>query len=248
MRDASASPDARRSSLQAMAWSGLNEKQVPAELDHGAGSGARRATGRTPSWCHCRGGRTRPAARRGPGQVQLSPALLADRRRRQESRRASLERTGRGARRPGQSRSKASSHSCWPSFRGQRPLPAARRPPTSWRGPSSRPEQLDQLAEPLRSAGPVEVDRLLAAFEQSSDESLGLEAAERPRQARRPFRACGPTRSRPTWRNTGRRPERGRDSAGQDQRRCRQAESPARAALAHPHRGRHPPRPARLPQ
>jgi putative heme-binding domain-containing protein len=35
-------------------------------------------------------------------------------------------------------------------------------------------EQLDKLAETLRSAGPVEVDRLLAAFEQSSDEALGL--------------------------------------------------------------------------
>ena len=34
--------------------------------------------------------------------------------------------------------------------------------------------QLDRLAEALRSAGPVEVDRLLTAFEQSRDESIGL--------------------------------------------------------------------------
>ncbi len=34
--------------------------------------------------------------------------------------------------------------------------------------------QLDRLADGLRTAGPVEVDRLLSAFEQSSDESVGL--------------------------------------------------------------------------
>ncbi len=34
--------------------------------------------------------------------------------------------------------------------------------------------QLDRLAEAIRSAGPVEVDRLLTAFEQSRDESIGL--------------------------------------------------------------------------
>ena len=33
------------------------------------------------------------------------------------------------------------------------------------------PAQLARLADALRSAGPVEVDRLLAAFEQSTDES-----------------------------------------------------------------------------
>ena len=36
------------------------------------------------------------------------------------------------------------------------------------------PEQLVRLADALRTAGPVEVDRLLTAFEQSTDESLGL--------------------------------------------------------------------------
>jgi len=36
------------------------------------------------------------------------------------------------------------------------------------------PEQLLRLADALRAAGPVEVDRLLGAFEQSTDESLGL--------------------------------------------------------------------------
>jgi putative heme-binding domain-containing protein len=39
-------------------------------------------------------------------------------------------------------------------------------------------EQLIQLALVLRTAGPLEIDRLLAAFEQSSDESLGLKLIE----------------------------------------------------------------------
>ena len=34
--------------------------------------------------------------------------------------------------------------------------------------------QLARLVDALRTAGPVEVDRLLTAFEQSTDESLGL--------------------------------------------------------------------------
>jgi putative heme-binding domain-containing protein len=36
------------------------------------------------------------------------------------------------------------------------------------------PAQLDRLADMLRTAGPVEVDRLLSAFEQSTGEALGL--------------------------------------------------------------------------
>jgi putative heme-binding domain-containing protein len=40
------------------------------------------------------------------------------------------------------------------------------------------PEQLRRLAESLPTAGPVEVDRLLVAFEQSNDESLGLKLVE----------------------------------------------------------------------
>ncbi len=35
-------------------------------------------------------------------------------------------------------------------------------------------EQLSRLADSLRSSGPVEVERLLTAFEQSSDEAIGL--------------------------------------------------------------------------
>jgi putative membrane-bound dehydrogenase-like protein len=38
--------------------------------------------------------------------------------------------------------------------------------------------QLDRLVDALKSAGPLEVDRLLAAFEQSTDESLGLKLVQ----------------------------------------------------------------------
>ena len=54
------------------------------------------------------------------------------------------------------------------------PWRRARPPPTSWRRPSSRPDSSDRLADALATAGPVEADRLLAAFEQSTDEALGL--------------------------------------------------------------------------
>ncbi len=40
------------------------------------------------------------------------------------------------------------------------------------------PEQLLRLADALRGAGPVEVDRLLGAFEQSTEEALGLKLIE----------------------------------------------------------------------
>ena len=40
------------------------------------------------------------------------------------------------------------------------------------------PEQLVRLADLLPTAGPLEVDRLLAAFEQSTDEALGLKLVE----------------------------------------------------------------------
>jgi putative membrane-bound dehydrogenase-like protein len=40
------------------------------------------------------------------------------------------------------------------------------------------PPQLNLLADALKTAGPLEVDRLLGAFEQSTDESLGLKLVE----------------------------------------------------------------------
>ncbi len=40
------------------------------------------------------------------------------------------------------------------------------------------PAQLDRLADALAAAGPVEADRLLTAFEQSTDESLGLKLVD----------------------------------------------------------------------
>jgi putative heme-binding domain-containing protein len=40
------------------------------------------------------------------------------------------------------------------------------------------PGQLDRLADAIAAAGPVEADRLLAAFEQSTDEALGLKLVD----------------------------------------------------------------------
>ena len=87
LRDASAPRAARRSSLQAMAWSGLKEKQVPREwIEALAGV----LDGRS---AECRAGsarrrdRARLAARPGHGRRACRPPA-PDRRRRQESRRA----------------------------------------------------------------------------------------------------------------------------------------------------------------
>ena len=51
------------------------------------------------------------------------------------------------------------------------------------------PTQLVRLADALRTAGPVEVDRLLAAFEQSTDECA------RPEAGRSPGRVVGASRA-----------------------------------------------------
>ena len=61
LKDASAPRAARQSSLQAMAWSGLNEKQVPARLDRGSGNRTRRNSRQRRASSACRGGRAQPA-------------------------------------------------------------------------------------------------------------------------------------------------------------------------------------------
>src|SRR5262249_60886705 len=45
-------------------------------------------------------------------------------------------------------------------------------------------QQLDRLAVAIESAGPLEADRLLTAFEQSADEALGLKLVEALARAR----------------------------------------------------------------
>ena len=74
------------------------------------------------------------------------------------------------------------------------------------------PEQLGRLAETLRSAGPVEVDRLLAAFEQSNDESLGLKAPDSAFRLARPFQPAGRRGQEPPGEIPRRGTERGRSA------------------------------------
>ena len=100
----------------------------------------------------------------------------------------------------------------------------------------------------LRTAGPLEVDRLLAAFEQSTDESLGLKLIEaltnssavsslRVDSIKAHLAKYGPGVQKQA-----------EGALRQAQRRRGQAESPARAAHGRPLGGRRPPGPAHLPQ
>ena len=166
-------PAARRSSLQAMAWSGLNEKQVPA-----AGSSALASAldgrpsnaelvplpWRPPAPCRSRAtaaGELSPgcfeiaAMRRNPDELRLSALAAVPGGLGQPDREPLFVPARQADRAPDRRQ---------PHHRGRRP----------GAGEAHRANNSTRLAETLRSAGPVEVDRLLAAFEQSSDETLGL--------------------------------------------------------------------------
>ncbi len=201
VQDSSASPEARRSSLQAITWSGLNEKEVPAVWIKGLASAlesdrshsdlvplavaAARALPLTGAWAGA-----------------LSPALLrvaANIKNPDELRLSALAAVPGGLVKPDQS--------LFAFLLAKLPRTETVSNRTTaadvLAGAKLGPEQLTKLAELLRLAGPVEVDRLLAAFEQSSDETLGLNVlsalASSPALS-----SLRTTRSRPTWRNTGR--------------------------------------------
>ena len=189
------------------------------------------ATRRTPSWFRwpsrprapCRCPRTRPATL--PARLLR---IAADAKNPAELR---LERPRRRARRPGQARSRASSRSCSSQLDRDQPVATRTTAADVLARAKLTPEQLARLADALRTAGPLEVDRLLAAFEQSTDEALGLEAGRRPLRARRPSRACGSTRVKAHLAKYGPAVQKaGRGALRQAQRRRGQAESPARAA------------------
>ena len=102
-----------------------------------------------------------------------------------------------------------------------------------WRGPGSRPRSSRRLADALKTAGPLEVDRLLAAFEQSTDEALGLKLVK----------ALGESSALSSLRLDAIKPhlakygpagpESGPGALRQAQRRRGQAEGPARGAHDH---------------
>ncbi len=172
LRDGSASRSARESSLQAMAWSGLNEKQVPS----GWISGLATTLDGDPS--HAALFPLAVAAARSlplpeSSASQLSPALLriaADPKNPDELRLSALAAVPGGLVKPDQS--------LFAFLLSKLPRAETVAKRTTAADVLARaklaPAQLTQLAETMRSAGPVEVDRLLAAFEQSSDEALGL--------------------------------------------------------------------------
>ena len=172
LRDASAPRMARHSSLQAMAWSGLNEKQVPSSWIKGLAS----ALDRSPKNADLiplavAAARALPLARSAASE--LSPGLLliaADTGTSDDLRLNALAAVPAGLSEPSVPLfafllAKLSSSET-----------VARRTTAAdiLARAKLSPQQLDQLTETLRLAGPVEVDRLLAAFEQSSDETLGL--------------------------------------------------------------------------
>ncbi len=172
LRDGSASRAARESSLQAMAWSGLNEKEVPS----GWISGLATTLERDPSHAELyplavAAARSLPLPRSTASQ--LAPPLLriaADTKNPDELRLSALAAVPGGLDQPDQG--------LFAFLLSKLPQAETVARRTTAADVLARaklaPEQLAQLAETMRSAGPVEVDRLLAAFEQSSDQALGL--------------------------------------------------------------------------
>jgi putative membrane-bound dehydrogenase-like protein len=172
LQDASAARTARQSSLQAMAWSGLNEKQVPSSWVKGLASALDRSSKNADLIpLAVAAARALPLTRSGAGE--LTPALLliaADASNSDDLRLSALAAVPGGLSMPdaglfGFLLGKLS---------GTETVAKRTTAADVLARSKLSPEQLEQLAETLRSAGPVEVDRLLAAFEQSNDETLGL--------------------------------------------------------------------------
>ena len=172
LRDHSAARAARQSCLQAIAWSGLDQKQVPASWIH-ALAGTLEADPSSADLIPLSVAAVRSLPLAQAWASELSPPLLriaAEARNPDELRLDALAAVPGGLVKP--------DDSLFAFLLGKLPRTetVSRRTTAAdvlAKAKLSR-EQLDDLAETLRSAGPVEVDRLLAAFEQSSDEALGL--------------------------------------------------------------------------
>jgi putative membrane-bound dehydrogenase-like protein len=172
LNDTSASRSARQSCLQAVAWSGLNEKQVPS----GWISGLAATLGEIPANAGLAplaiaAARSLPLRRDRAGQ--LSPPLLhiaSDAKNADELRLSALAAVPGGLSNPDE---KLFEFLLGKLARTE--TVASRTTAADVLAKANLAHlQLGRLAETLRSAGPVEVDRLLAAFEQSNDESLGI--------------------------------------------------------------------------
>jgi putative membrane-bound dehydrogenase-like protein len=176
LRDASAPPVARRSSLQAMAWSNLKEKDVPpawiAALARVLGGGPADAPLVAPAVATLR---ALPPPKDKAGDL---PALLsriaADPRNAVGLRLDALAAVPGGLIKPDQKIFALLIE----QLDRDRPVAARTTAADVLARARLAPEQLARLIDVLRSAGPVEVDRLLGAFEQSTDEAIGLKLVD----------------------------------------------------------------------
>ncbi len=171
LRDPSTPLAARRSSLQAMAWSGLNEKQVPAGwltalasvLDDSPPSAdlVSRAVATV---------RSLPLSRDQSGELSARLLHIAAAVHDEALRFDALAAIPGGLK---ETDEKTFTFLLGKLHRDQTVVARTTAADVLARARLSK-EQLARLAGELRSAGPVEVDRLLAAFAQSTDETLGL--------------------------------------------------------------------------
>ncbi len=172
LNDNSAVRAARQSSLQAVAWSGLNEKQVPPSWI----SGLATILDQNPPDVELlpfavAAARALPLAQARAGQLRAPLLRIASSiRNTDELRLNALAAVPGGLNTPDET--------LFGYLLGKLPRTETVAARTTAADVLARaklnPEQLNRLAETLRSAGPVEVDRLLAAFEQSNNGPLGL--------------------------------------------------------------------------
>ncbi len=172
LNNTSAPRAARQSSLQAVAWSGLNEKQVPAGWILGLAT----TLDQTPPDPELiplavAAARALPLAQVHAGQLSTPLLRIAS-----DSRNSDALRLNAMAAVPGGLNKPDEALFAFLLAKLPRTETVASRTTAADVLAKAKlaPEQLGRLAETLRSAGPVEIDRLLAAFEQSKDEPLGL--------------------------------------------------------------------------
>jgi putative membrane-bound dehydrogenase-like protein len=171
LSDQSAPVAARRSSLQAMAWSGLNEKQVPAgwvtalvSVLDGSASHLELVADAVAT------ARSLPIAPGTAGKLPARLVQIATGAGSDELRLNALAAIPGGVK---QADEKTLTFLLG-KLHGDQPVAMRTTAADVLARAKLTTPQLVRVADELRSAGPVEVDRLLAAFAQSTDESLGL--------------------------------------------------------------------------
>jgi putative membrane-bound dehydrogenase-like protein len=169
--DAHAMPAARKSCLQAMSWSGLKEKEIPASWISALSSNV--SSDSVPELIPVAVAAIRSLPINKDKAGDLAARLLTVARNDQA---AAELRLNALASLPGGMTDPDEKLFAFLTTRINRDQPVGMRTTAAdvLARAKLRPEQLDRLADTLLTAGPVEVDRLLVAFEQSTDEKLGL--------------------------------------------------------------------------